>query len=97
MVTTFVRLAGSRSKNVWCLIEMASRLVETEHPSLKKALSYCARWAFVYVQSSFYWALKLKYPLDGGGVSRDGRVTTELSTGSLTQTVDILTPRISMP
>ena len=39
----------------------------------------------------FYRALKLKYPLDVGGVSRDGRVTTELDISSLRHVVGILT------
>ena len=30
--------------------------------------------------------------MDVGGVSRDGRVTTELGTGSLRQAIGILTP-----
>ena len=46
----------------------------------------------IYVHPSFYSSLKVRYPMDFGGVSRDGQVTTELGTGSLRHTVDILTP-----
>ena len=45
----------------------------------------------------FYRTLRLKYPLDVGGISRDGRVTTELGTGSLRQAVGILTPEDFRP
>ena len=73
------------------------KLAEMERLSNKKALSFCTGRVPVYVNPSFYRALKLKYPLHVGGVSRDGRVTTELSTGSLKHAVGILTPRISAP
>ena len=39
----------------------------------------------------FYRSLKLRYPLDVEGVSMDGRVTTELGTGSLRHAVGVLT------
>ena len=94
-MTTFVRSVGSRTKSVWQFLDKASRvnirLVELEHPSLKKITSF-ARWVPVHVHSSFYRALKLKYPLDVGDVSRDSRVTTELGTGSLKYAAGILTP-----
>ena len=38
--------------------------------------------------------LKVQFPMDVGGVSRDGRVATELGTGSLRQAVGILTPEV---
>ena len=68
------------------------RLAELEHPSLKKMLSYCAGRVPIYVHPSFYRALNVRFPMDVGGVSRDGRVTTELGTGSLGQAVGISTP-----
>ena len=43
MVTTFVRLAGSRNQGVWKFLEKANQtdagvcLAELEHPSLKKS------------------------------------------------------------
>ena len=63
-----------------------------EHPSLKKNLTHCAGKVQIYVHSSFYRSLKLRYPLDVGEISRDGRVTTELGTGSLRQAVGIFPP-----
>ena len=45
----------------------------------------------------FLWALKLKYPMDVCGISRDGRVTTELVTSSQRQAVSILTPEDFQP
>ena len=96
LVTNFVRSAGSRTKGVWRLLEKPSRadirLAEMEYPLIKKnALSFCSGKEPVYVHPSFYRALKLKYQLDVGGVSRDDRVTTELGTGSLRHAVGILT------
>ena len=46
----------------------------------------------IYVHLCFYRSLKLRYPLDVGGISKDGQVTNELGSGSLRQAVAILTP-----
>ena len=96
MVTIFVRLASNRTKELWKFIEEASRadmkLAEMEYPSLKKMLTHCAGRVSIYVHPSFYRSLKLRYPLNIGGISKDGRVTTELGFGSLRQAVGILTP-----
>ena len=92
----FVRLAGTHMIGVWSIIEKASqvdiRLAEMEHPSLKKALSYCSGWVPIYVHPTFYRSLKLNYPLDVRGLSRDSQVTIELGTGSLRHAVGVLTP-----
>ena len=96
MVTTFVRLSSNRTKELWQFIAGASRvdmrLAEMEHYSLKKMLTHCAGRVPIYVCLNFYRSLKLRYPLDVGGISRDGRVTTELGIGSLCQAVGIFTP-----
>ena len=63
-----------------------------EHPSLNKLLPKCLERALIYVHPSFYRSLKLRCPLDVGGISRDGRVTFELGSGPLRQAVGILTP-----
>ena len=87
MVTLFVRSTRRRTQKLWNFLDKVSqinvgvRLVELEHPSLKKIMSFCVGWVPVYVHPSFYQALKLKFPLDVGGVSRDGWVTTEVETG----------------
>ena len=101
MVTTLVRLAGSLIKGVWRLIEKASRveirLEELDHPSLRKMMPHCSGRVPIYVHSCFYRSLKLRYPLEVGDVFRDGRVITELRTGSLRHAVGILTPENFCP
>ena len=88
MVTTFVRSTDSRTQGVWKFLEKASqtdagvRLAELVYPSLKK-MSYGAGRVPIYVYPSFYRALKVRFPMDVGGVSRDV---------SLGQAVGILTP-----
>ena len=80
MVTTFVCSAGNRTKELWRFIEEASRadmrLAEMEHYSLKDMSTKCTGRVPIYVHPSFYRSLKLRYPLDVGGISRDGRVTS---------------------
>ena len=94
MVTTFIRSPGNRTKELWQFIEEASqtdiKLSEMEHPSLNVLSSRCTGRVPIYVHPCFYRFLKLQYPLDVGGISRDGRITTELGTGSLRQAVGIL-------
>ena len=94
MVTTFVRSAGTRTRELWHFIEDASRtdirLAGIEHFLLNKMLHQCTSRVPIYVHPSFYRSLKLRYPMDVGGISRDDRVTIELGTGSLHQVVGIL-------
>ena len=101
MVTTFVRSPGNRTKKLWQFIEEASRtdirLAEMEHTSLNVLSNKRTGRVLIYVHPRFYRSLKLWYPLDVGGISRDGRVTTELSTASLRQAVSILTPEDFQP
>ena len=100
-MTTFDRPISNRTKELWHFIEEASRadirLSEMEHASLKKMMTHCAGRVPIYVQPCFKRYLKLKYPLDVGGISRDGRVTTELGTSSLRQTVSIHTLKDFQP
>ena len=103
MVTTFIRAAGDRTKGVWKFLDTVHqtdsgvKLAELEHSSLKRCLPFCAGRVPILVHPSFYGALKVRFPLDVSGVSRDGRVNTELGTGSLRQAVGILSPGISGP
>ena len=103
MVTTFVRSAGDRTKGVWkylstvCQTDTGIKLAELEHSSLKKCITYCSGRVPILVHPSLYRALKLKFPIDVGGITRDNRVTTELGTGSLRQAVGILTPKDFRP
>ena len=98
MVTTFIRSAGDRTKGVWkfldtvCQTDTGVKLAELEHSSLKRCLPFCSGRVPILVHPSFYRTLKVRFPLDVGGVSRDGRVNTDLGTGSLRQAVGILTP-----
>ena len=103
MVTTFVRSAGDRTRGVWkylntvCQTDTGIKLAELEHSSLKKCITYCSGRVPILVHPSLYRALKLKFPIDVGGITRDNRVTTELGTGSLRQAVGILTPKDFRP
>ena len=101
MVTTFVCSPGNRTNVLWQFIEEASRtdiwLAELEHPSLNVLSDKCTGRVPIYVHPCFYRSVKLRYPLDVGGISRDGRVTTEICTGSLRHTVGILTPEDFRP
>ena len=103
MVTTFIRSAGDRTKGVWQFLDTARqtdagvKLAELEHSSLKRCLPFCSGRVPILVHPSFYRSLKVRFPLDVGGVSRDGRVNTELGTGSLRQAVGILTPEDFRP
>ena len=103
MVTTFVRSAGDRTRGVWkflstvCQTDTGMKLAELEHSSVKKCIPYCSGKVPILVHPSLYMSLKLRFPIDLGGITRDNRVSTELGTGSLRQSVGILTPKDSQP
>ena len=101
MITTFVRTAGNRTKELWKFIDDASRtdvmLADTKNSMLRKMLPFCSGRVPVLVHPSFYRSLKLRYPVDVGGITWDERVSTELGTGSLRQAVGILTPKDFRP
>ena len=103
MVTTFVRSAGNRTRGVWNFLSTVSqtytgmKLVELEHSSLKKCIPYCSGRVPILVHPSLYRSLKLRFPLDVGGITRDNQVTSELGTGSLRQAVGILTSKDFQP
>ena len=81
MVTTFVRSAGNRTKELWQFIEEASRadmrLAEMGHDSLNEISAKCTGRIPIYVHPTFYRSLKLRFPYDVGGISRSSRVTPE--------------------
>ena len=95
MVTTFVRSAGNRTKELWRFIEEASRtdirLAETEHPLLNAMSTKCTGRVPIYVHLSFYRSLKLQYPMDVGGIPR----TAELPLNSVP--VPCVGPSASLP
>ena len=100
MLTTFVRSAGNRTKELWQFddaIRTDVMLADTKNSMLKKMLPFCAGRVPILVYPSFYRSLKFRYPMVVGGITRNDRVNTELGTGSLRQTVGILTPKDFRP
>ena len=103
MVTTFVQSAGDRTRGVWkflstvCQTDTGMKLAELEHSSLKKCIPFCSGRVPILIYPSLYRSLKLRFPIDVGGITRDNQVTTELGTGSLCQAVSILTPKDFRP
>ena len=73
------------------------RLAELQHPSLNQTLNNSDGWVSIYVHRFLYRSLKVRFPLDVSGLSRDGRVTTEIGTSSLRQAIGILTPEDFRP
>ena len=82
MLTTFVRTAGNRTKELWNFIDEASRadvmLANTKNAMLKKMLPFCSGRVPILVHPSFYRSLKLRYPMDVGELPG----TTELALSS---------------
>ena len=72
-------------------------LANIKNAMLKKMLHFCSGRVQILVHPSFYRYLKLRYPMDVGGITRDDRVSTELGTGSLRQAVGILNPKDFRP
>ena len=95
MVTTFVWSVCDRTQGIWkfmetvCQTDTGVRSVELQHPSLNQMLNNCTGRVPVYVPPSLYRSLKEQFPLDVGRLSWDGRVNTELGTGSLRQAIGI--------
>ena len=61
MVTTFVCSADTRTKELWRILEEASRtdisLAELKHPSLYEILHQCTGWVPIYVYPCFIGSL----------------------------------------
>ena len=51
----------------------------------------------VVLHPSLYRAVKLTFPRDIGGLAHDGAITNEMATGSMSQTVGVLTPAMFSP
>ena len=51
----------------------------------------------VVLHPSLYRAVKLTFPRDNGGLTHDGAITNEMATGSMSQTVGVLTPAMFSP
>lgn len=60
-------------------------------PTKKKKLQkFCSGRVSVLLHSSLYKVVKLTYPTDFGGIVPDGRMTAEVGTGCLGQSVAVL-------
>lgn len=94
-VTTLIR-DTSKYINVWVHLFEAReaypgiRMVELDSPDLIKLHNFCTGRVPLRLHPSLHRALKLTYPTDVGGIVLDGRMTTELGTGSLGQSVGFL-------
>ena len=51
----------------------------------------------VVLHPSLYRAVKLTFPRDIGGLAHDRAITNEMATGSMSQTVGVLTPVMFSP
>ena len=51
----------------------------------------------VVLHPSLYRAIKLTFPRDVGGLAHDGAIDNEMATGSMSQTVGVLTPAMFSP
>ena len=51
----------------------------------------------IFLHPSLYRALKLTYPWDDGGLAHDGAINNEMATGSMSQTIGVLTPAMFSP
>ena len=80
MVTTFIRSVGDRTRDVWkfletvCQTDTGVRLAKLQHSSLNQMLNNYAKSVPIYVHASLYRSLKVRFPLDVGRLSREGRV-----------------------
>lgn len=100
LVMTFVRHTKTgRTKAMWNMIDDARgaipdlKLVEERHDSLDQLAPRCEGRVPIYVHPCLYRALKLTFPLDVGGIARDGRVTSELLSGNLAQSCGTLSSK----
>lgn len=66
------------------------RLEKLGTPELRKLEKLCAGRDLVILHPSLCRVLKLTYPTDIGSIFKDSRITNEIETGSLGQSVGIL-------
>lgn len=72
-------------------------MVEVRTRDLKKKLQKCCtERVLVILHPTLHRALKLMYPTDVGGIVLDVRITTEMGTGNLGQSVGVFQPQISV-
>lgn len=97
LLTTFIRVnKDSRTEALWAWINAAKdaipgqQLVDTEHPLLNNLVFKYEGRVPVYIHPSFYRALKLIFPLDVGGMAKNGVPSVDLLNGSLGQACHVL-------
>lgn len=96
MVVTCLRDTGGYLK-VWNhLFEVKEafsniQMLKLEGPYLKKLRHICAGMVPVLLHPSLYRTVKLIYPTEVVGIVLEGRITSELGTGSVGQSVEVLT------
>lgn len=96
-VITLIRNTGGNLK-VWDYLAIAKkafpniRMAQMRAPDFKKISQSCAGRDPVRLHPSLYKALKLIFPTDVCSIVKDGRVTTDIGTGSLGQSFGVLTP-----
>lgn len=67
------------------------RMFEIEGPYLKKLRHICGVMVPVLLHPSLYRTVKFIYPTDVVGIVLEGRITSELGTGSVGQSVEVIT------
>ena len=97
-VTTVIR-KGQGSEGVMKMLGEANEAL-SPISFLKDDLSSCKGLIGrvpVVLHPSLYRALKLTFPRDVGGLAHDGAINNEMATGSMSQTVGVLTPAMFSP
>ena len=97
-VTSVIR-KGRGSEGVMKMLAEANEalglisILEDDHNSCKGLIGRIP----VVLHPSLYRAVKLTFPRDIGGLAYDGAITNEMATGSMSQTVGVLTPAMFTP
>lgn len=96
-IITLIRNTGNNLK-VWDhLAEYKDafpklQMAQIESPKLKKLAQFCSGRVLVLLHLSLYRALNLTFLIDLGGIITKGRITSDVDTESLGQSVAILNP-----
>ena len=97
-VTTVIQ-KGQGSKGAMKMLGEANEalgpisIIKDDHHSCKGLIGRVP----VVLHSSLYRAVKLTFLRDIGGLAHDGAITNEMATGSMSQTVNVLTPAMFSP
>lgn len=94
-IITLIRIEGTKAWDFTVTAKdsfLKLRMTQVESSKLRKLAKTCSEKALVLIHSSLYRVLKLAFPTDVSGIVTHGRVTSNLRTGSLGQSVGVLTP-----